>query len=173
MSAVFLNVTSTFRDLYADRGGPIVLGQVENELHTSDQAYIDYCGELTTQSGVDVLWGMCNGNSASNTVNSCNGGDCTSFIETNGQNGKVLITQPALWTENWMGWFASWGDGGPGGNWPTFDATSQARGKSEGMLRWFARGGSHVNFYNHVRCCALSELPPAGCRGCPQAAGTG
>jgi hypothetical protein len=80
-------------------------------------------------------------------VNTCNGGDCTSFVESNGQNGQVLITQPALWTENWMGWFASWGDGSPGGGWPDYDASGQARGKSEGLLRWFGRGGSHVNFY--------------------------
>ncbi len=58
MTAVFLNVTTLFRDLFADRGGPIVLGQVENELHTSDQAYIDYCGALTVQSGVDIMWGV-------------------------------------------------------------------------------------------------------------------
>lgn len=42
---------------------------------------------------------MCNGASAPNTINSCNGGDCTSFIEEYGQNGLVLKTQPALWTE--------------------------------------------------------------------------
>ena len=50
-----------------------------------------------------IAWGMCNGNSADNTINTCNGGDCTKFIEENGQNGRVLIDQPALWTENWMG----------------------------------------------------------------------
>lgn len=150
MTAVFLNVTTMFRDFFADRGGPIALGQVENELHTSDQSYIDYCGALTVQSGVDIMWGMCNGASAANTVNTCNGGSCTSFIESNGQNGKVLITQPALITENWMGWFDSWGSSGPAGGWPSFDATGQARSKSEGLLQWWARGGTHANFYNHV-----------------------
>ena len=102
MSAVLLNVTREFRDLFADRGGPIILAQVENELHTNDQAYVDFCGELAIETGVAVPFEMCNGASAANTINSCNSGDCTSFIEENGQNGKVLITQPGLWTENWM-----------------------------------------------------------------------
>ena len=47
-----------------------------------------------------------------------------------------------------MGWFSSWGDSGPAGNWPTFDSTGSATGKSAAFLRWFARGGSHVNQYN-------------------------
>ena len=47
-----------------------------------------------------------------------------------------------------MGWFASWGDNGPAGNYPEYDSSSQSRGKSAGILRWFARGGSHINQYN-------------------------
>ncbi len=38
MRTLVLNVTREYRDFFADRGGPIVLAQVENELHTSDQA---------------------------------------------------------------------------------------------------------------------------------------
>jgi beta-galactosidase GanA len=103
MSSVLLNATREFRNFFADRGGPIILAQVENELHTNDEAYIDFCGALTAESGVPIPWEMCNGASARNTINSCNSGDCTDFIENNGQNGRVLIDQPALWTENWMG----------------------------------------------------------------------
>jgi hypothetical protein len=103
---------------------------------------------------------MCNGASALNTINSCNSGDCTGFIEANGQNGRVLISEPALWTENWMGWFASWGDNGPAGGWPTYDSTGQSRSKAAGLLRWFARGGSHVNQYN-VRLTRTTLRPPA------------
>merc|ERR1712232_566416 len=105
-------------------------------------------GDLASRTGVDIAWGMCNGNSANNTINTCNGGDCASFLENNGQNGRVLIDQPALWTENWMGWFDSWGGKTPAGQWPTFDSTQQSSSKSFGILRWTARGGSHVNFYN-------------------------
>ncbi len=98
MGAVVINVTQMLRPFFADRGGPIVLAQVENELHTSDQNYVDFCGQLTIETGVPIPWEMCNGNSANVTINSCNSGDCTSFIESNGQNGQVLITQPGLWT---------------------------------------------------------------------------
>lgn len=148
MTAVVMNVTREYRDLFADRGGPIVLGQVENELHTQDQAYVDYCGQLAADTKIPIMWGMCNGNSANNTVNTCNGDNCPNFLESNGQNGRVLIDQPALWTENWMGWFDSWGGSTPAGSWPTFDATSQSASKSGTILSWVARGGSHVNFYN-------------------------
>lgn len=148
MTATVLNVTREFRDLFADKGGPIMLGQIENELHSSDTDYIKFCGDLAVKTGVPIAWGMCNGNSADNTINTCNGGDCTNFIEQHGQNHRVLIDQPALWTENWMGWFASWGGSSPAGDWPSFDSTQQSAAKSYGILRWVARGGSHVNFYN-------------------------
>jgi beta-galactosidase len=148
MRAVVLNVTREFRGFFADRGGPIALGQVENELHTSVQQYVDWCGELAEETGVKIPWGMCNGNSASSTINTCNGGDCVRFIEENGQNGRVLVDQPALWTENWMGWFDDWGQSFPAGDWTTFESTEQSASKAYGILRWTARGGSHVNFYN-------------------------
>ena len=81
-------------------------------------------------------------------VSSIQGGDCTSFIERNGQNQRVLVSEPALWTENWMGWFDAWGGKAPAGDWPTFESTEQSASKAFGILRWTARGGSHVNFYN-------------------------
>ena len=30
----------------------------------------------------------------------CNGNDCTGFLQNHGQSGRILIDQPALWTEN-------------------------------------------------------------------------
>lgn len=103
MANVFLNITNRYRNYFADRGGPIVMFQVENELHTGDQSYINWCGTLGQETGINTPVGMCNGNSAPTTINTCNGGDCTSFIDSNGQNGQVLKTQPAMWTEAWMG----------------------------------------------------------------------
>ena len=72
MSDVVLNVTREFRDFFADRGGPIILGQVENELHTTDREYVDWCGELAVKTGIPIAWGMCNGNSSTKTINTCN-----------------------------------------------------------------------------------------------------
>ena len=47
-----------------------------------------------------------------------------------------------------MGWLDAWGGSQPAGDWPDFDSTGQSSSKSYGILRWVARGGSHVNFYN-------------------------
>ena len=152
MKAVVLNVTREFRGYFADRGGPIALGQVENELHANQQdankpdSYVAWCGALVEETEIKIPWGMCNGASANNTINTCNSGDCTSFIEANGQNGRVLIDQPALWTENWMGWFANWGYPRQL-SWFSWQSTGQSAYKAYGILRWMARGGSHVNFY--------------------------
>eukprot|EP00039_Didymoeca_costata_P006416 m.89973 g.89973 ORF g.89973 m.89973 type:complete len:945 (-) comp13249_c0_seq1:184-3018(-) len=148
MSDVFLNVTREFRDFYADKGGPIILGQVENELHTQDQAYVEFCGNLVNEAKIPIPWIMCNGNSSNNTINTCNSNDCTNFINSHGQSGRVLVDMPALWTEDWMGAPDTWGKNRPAGLWPDFDSTSFAKLKSYLILRWVARGGSHVNQYN-------------------------
>ena len=42
------------RDFFADRGGPIVLAQVENELNARQQQYINWCGELAAKMDVNV-----------------------------------------------------------------------------------------------------------------------
>jgi Ser/Thr protein kinase RdoA (MazF antagonist) len=47
-----------------------------------------------------------------------------------------------------MGWFAAWSNSGPAANWPSYDSSGQAASKAAGILRWFARGGSHINQYN-------------------------
>ena len=36
---------------------------------------------------VDVPVTMCNGETAQNAINTCNGNDCSSFLENHGQNG--------------------------------------------------------------------------------------
>lgn len=109
MGTFFNRVVAQVRDFFADRGGPIVQAQVENELHTGDTAYIQWCGELAMNSTWPV-WEMCNGDSADVpvVVNSCNGDSCTGFIDGGGQNGQVLATQPAWWTEDWIGWYQQW-----------------------------------------------------------------
>ena len=48
---------------------------------------------------------MCNGQSANNTINVCNGGDCAAtYAPTHAQ---LYPEQPLGWTEN-EGWFQSW-----------------------------------------------------------------
>jgi len=165
----FFNATVAFykqNGYFADEGGPIALAQVENELHTNDQAYIAWCGELAAAQPVTIPWLMCNGDSAKNTINSCNSGDCTGFIEENGQNGRVLIDQPAAWTENWSPWYQTWQNGGDQmAAYNGLNSAGEASGKAFGLGKWYARGGSHSNFYmssggnNYQRMAGASTQP--------------
>ena len=58
---------------------------------------MDWCGDLTDELNVNVPWVMCNGESAKQTINTCNGNDCTSFIEG---HWVQYPSTPAMWTEN-------------------------------------------------------------------------
>ena len=141
----YKEVIAQTRSYFADHGGPIVLAQVENELGGADQRYVDWNGELAASMDVNVPWIMCNGQSANNTINTCNGNDCAGFIDGNGQNGRVLVDQPAMWTEN-EGWFEGWSD-------PTHPEGQHSDRTPEDVAytvaRWFARGG--VRTSTHTR----------------------
>ena len=49
-------------------GGSIILGQVENEYHWNDPDYISWCGSLVKEVDVGILFLICNGDSANNTI---------------------------------------------------------------------------------------------------------
>ena len=57
----------------AINGGPIVLAQIENELNSAmpgpGDPYVDWCGEVV-QQWPSLVWTMCNGATAANTINS-------------------------------------------------------------------------------------------------------
>ena len=149
-------VVAVTRPYFADHGGPIVLAQVENELNGADQRYVDWNGQLAASLNVNIPWIMCNGQSANNTINACNGNDCAGFIESNGQSGRIMIDQPALWTEN-EGWFESWGDSTHPE--PSYSDREPAE-ISYTVARWFARGGVRAhNTHAHKTC----ECPHLQC----------
>ena len=108
-------------DLFASQGGPIALVQVENELPSTDKTYVEWCGEMAHAAldavSVSVPITMCNGETANSTINTCNGNDCSGFLKEHGQNGRILIDQPGLWTEN-EGGFQTWGGAPPPGKEP-------------------------------------------------------
>ena len=109
---------------------------------------VQWCGDIAhaalKKAGVDVPVTMCNGETATNAINTCNGNDCSGFLEQHGQNGRVLVDQPALWTEN-EGGFQTWGGAPPPGGEPYFWGRSMAD-QSLSVMKWFARGGSHMNY---------------------------
>jgi hypothetical protein len=158
--------------LFADQGGPIVMAQIENELgdetndgmehvaridasgsfvygHTNDtlrkatvQDYANWCGRIAQKLAPKVIWTMCNGLSANNTISTFNGDYlATSWLERNGDSGQIQVDQPALWTED-EGGFQIWGDS-PNATTDYFWGRN-SRDMAYNTLQWFARGGTAV-----------------------------
>merc|ERR1719464_1727779 len=133
-----------------------MMAQIENEYHGS-QAYIDWCGALVSTLSMNVSWVMCNGMSASDTINTCNGNNCYNYAKAHGKN---YPGQPLGWTEN-EGWFQYWSRAYN----PTI--TNWANRSPEDMAYsialWFAAGAAHHNYYmwyggNHVGWTAGSGI---------------
>lgn len=151
MAAFFHEVLGRFARarLFAHQGGPLALVQVENELQPTDREYVDWCGRMATDALRAVGAGalpltMCNGETADEAINTCNGEDCAPFLEQRGQSGRVLVDQPALWTED-EGGFALWGGSAAGE--PSYFWGRRPGELAYNALRWFARGGSLLNYY--------------------------
>lgn len=85
----------------AGNGGPIIMAQIENEFRFTDPAYVQWCGSLVAGLDLGIPWLMCNGQSANNTINTCNGNDCTAYAYA---HARAFPGQPLAWTEN-EGWF--------------------------------------------------------------------
>ena len=49
-------VIAATRNYYADKGGPIILAQIENELGGGDPAYTQWAGDLANGFGVGCVW---------------------------------------------------------------------------------------------------------------------
>mmetsp|Transcript_11233 Transcript_11233/g.17196 ORF Transcript_11233/g.17196 Transcript_11233/m.17196 type:complete len:169 (+) Transcript_11233:543-1049(+) len=100
-------------ELWAHQGGPIILAQIENELGEDNdtqstksngtiQDYANWCGNLAETLEPTATWTMCNGLTAPNVINTCNGigEECSKgWLEYKGQNGRVQVDQPAIWTK--------------------------------------------------------------------------
>lgn len=65
------------------------------------QDYADWCGSLAQRLAPDVVWTMCSGLSANQTITTYNGlFDDISWMEHHGESGRIQVDQPALWTED-------------------------------------------------------------------------
>lgn len=158
MNASYTRIVNEVRNYFPDQGGNIILTQIENEygdfacdgaIGSCDMNYVNYCGELANSLDVGLVE-MCNGYSANNTINSCNGNDCTNFLNEHGQSGQILLSQPALWTEN-EAWFQQWGEAysynGTIFPYPNNPASRTPMNIAYTIGRWFARGGTLHNYY--------------------------
>ena len=133
----------------AENGGPIILAQIENEYkHNLNPTYIDWCGKVTTELDINIPWVMCNGDSAKQTINTCNGNDCyDKYAKT---HNTTYPGQPLAWTED-EGWYNFWGS--------ATDQTKEYDPNSPGyanrspeemafvIAKWFGAGGCHHNYY--------------------------
>ncbi|KAK8813133.1 hypothetical protein WA158_002725 [Blastocystis sp. Blastoise] len=134
------------RDYFSDVGGPIMMSQIENELWNGDKEYVNWCGKLAMELKSDIPWVMCNGNTADEAINACNGNNCDTYLESGGQTGRILVDQPGVWTEN-EGWFEGWGmDNSNREDYYGWDSRTP-EDYSYAIMKWFDRGGSYHNYY--------------------------
>jgi len=138
----------------ASNGGPIILAQIENEFGWSKHLdYINWCGDLVDKLNLKIPWMMCNGLSANNTINTCNENDCQEYAT---HHVERYPGQPMSWTEN-EGWFQQWSESHSPESYRTPEDVAYT------VLAWFARGGSHHNYYmwyggNHMGRWAGSSI---------------
>ncbi|KAK2370800.1 beta-galactosidase [Trifolium repens] len=125
--------------LYASQGGPIILSQIENEYGNIDshygsagKSYINWAAKMATSLDTGVPWVMCQQADAPDPIiNTCNGFYCDQFTPNSN-------TKPKMWTENWSGWFLSFGGAAP---------YRPVEDLAFAVARFFQRGGTFQNYY--------------------------
>ncbi|CAB4318482.1 unnamed protein product [Prunus armeniaca] len=125
--------------LFASQGGPIIIAQIENEYGNvqsyygdAGKAYMNWCSNFAQSLDIGVPWIMCQQSDAPQPmINTCNGWYCDNFKPNNDNS-------PKMWTENWTGWFKSWGGKDP---------LRTAEDLAFSVARFFQTGGTFQNYY--------------------------
>ncbi|KAG7036874.1 Beta-galactosidase 8 [Cucurbita argyrosperma subsp. argyrosperma] len=130
--------------LYASQGGPVILSQIENEYGnvqssygSAAKSYIQWAATMATSLNTGVPWVMCNQPDAPDpivrnlSINTCNGFYCDQFTP----NSK---NKPKIWTENWAGWFLSFGGASP---------YRPVEDLAYAVARFYQNGGTLQNYY--------------------------
>eukprot|EP01084_Bolivina_argentea_P195532 335405_1 len=153
-----INITTPF---FAKNGGPIILAQIENEYpQDGSKQYIEWCGELITTLNTSLSWIMCNGQSANDTINTCNANNCYDYALQHEINPN-FENYPLAWTEN-EGWFQSWDR--------RYNHDDNEYGYSNRPASeiaytiglWFAVGAAHMNYYMYCGGNHLSHWAASG-----------
>ncbi|XP_021900430.1 beta-galactosidase 6 isoform X2 [Carica papaya] len=127
--------------LYASRGGPIILSQIENEygnvepaFHEKGPVYVRWAAKMAVDLQTGVPWVMCKQPDAPDPViNTCNGMRCgETFPGPNSPN------KPKIWTENWTSFYQVYG-GEP--------YMRSAEDIAFHVALFIAKNGSFVNYY--------------------------
>ncbi|XP_022759241.1 beta-galactosidase 10-like [Durio zibethinus] len=126
--------------LFASQGGPIILAQVENEYGTyyekfygeGAKRYSQWAAKMAVSQNIGVPWVMCWQEDAPDPViDTCNSFYCDQFIPNSPK-------KPKIWTENWPGWFKTFG---------ARDPHRPAEDIAFSVARFFQKGGSVQNYY--------------------------
>ncbi|KAM5569594.1 beta-galactosidase 9 [Rosa sericea] len=126
-------------ELFCWQGGPVIMLQIENEYGNMESSYgqrgkeyVKWAAEMALGLSAGVPWVMCKQVDAPGSIiDACNGYYCDGY-KSNSYN------KPILWTEDWDGWYASWGGRLP--HRPVEDLAFA-------VARFFQRGGSFQNYY--------------------------
>ncbi|KXG36088.1 beta-galactosidase 12 [Sorghum bicolor] len=127
-------------ELFASQGGPVILTQIENEYGNikkdhkiEGDKYLEWAAQMALSTQTGVPWIMCKQSSApGEVIPTCNGRHCGDTWTLRDKN------KPMLWTENWTQQFRAYGDQ---------LAMRSAEDIAYAVLRFFAKGGSMVNYY--------------------------
>ncbi|KAL1061009.1 hypothetical protein V6Z11_1Z051800 [Gossypium hirsutum] len=125
--------------LFASQGGNIILAQVENEYGNvmepygdEGKSYINWCAQMADSLDIGVPWIMCQQAAPPKPMlETCNGWYCDEYKPKDPNT-------PKLWTENWTGWFKSWGGADP---------FRTAEDLAYSVARFFQKGGTLQNYY--------------------------
>ncbi|KAM7252868.1 hypothetical protein ACFE04_025486 [Oxalis oulophora] len=126
-------------NLLSWQGGPIIMMQIENEYgnieHSFGQKgkdYVKWAAKMAVGLEPGIPWVMCRQTDAPDYIlDACNGYYCDGFQPNSPK-------KPILWTENWSGWYTTWGGKLP--HRPVEDLAFA-------VARFFQRGGSFMNYY--------------------------
>ncbi|KAK0579520.1 hypothetical protein LWI29_027451 [Acer saccharum] len=126
-------------NLFATQGGPIILAQVENEYGNVEWAYgvggelyVKWAAETAVSLNTSVPWVMCSqGDAPDPIINTCNGFYCDGFTPNS-------PSKPAMWTENYSGWFLAFGYAIP---------YRPVEDLAFAVARFFEIGGTFQNYY--------------------------
>ncbi|CAA0820988.1 Beta-galactosidase 10 [Striga hermonthica] len=126
-------------NLFASQGGPIILAQAKNEYGFYEPAYGEggkryalWAANMAVSQNIGVPWIMCEQFDPPDTViDTCNSFYCDQFK-------PISPNKPKFWTENWPGWYKTFGASDP--HRPPEDVAFS-------VARFFQKGGSLNNYY--------------------------